>query len=45
MMYIEELVALLVAELEDDVDGAVLREEGAIVLKFADGTTRTILVR
>ena len=43
-MNVSELVALLMAELKDDIVGMISREENTIVIRFGDGTKRTITV-
>ena len=43
-MNVEELIALLVAELKDDVKGAIVREGNTVKVVFGDGTTRTVTV-
>ncbi len=43
-MKIEDLLALLIAELEDDVVGSVTREGNGLTVRFADGTERKIIV-
>ena len=43
-MSIEQLIALLRAELEDDLVGMVSVEDDTLVLSFTDGTQRKITV-
>ncbi len=43
-MSIEQLVALLRAELEDDLVGMISAEGDTLTLSFADGSTRKISV-
>ncbi len=43
-MEIAEFVALLMAELKDDVVGTVRTEGNEIVVEFVHGTSRTIMV-
>ena len=44
-MSVEEIVALLVAELKDDVIGTVSHEGNTVKMEFTDGTVRTITTR
>ena len=41
----EEVIALLLAELKDDVIGTIEKTEDGLKLSFTDGTVRTILVK
>lgn len=43
-MNVEELTALIMAELKDDIVGMISKEENTIVIQFGDGTERTITV-
>ena len=43
-MKIEEVLALLVAELKDDIIGEIFVEKNILTLKFSDGTVRKIIV-
>ncbi len=43
-MKIDELIALLAAELADDVVGTVSQEGNTLTVTFGDGTTRKITV-
>ena len=44
-MSAEELTALLVAELKDDVIGTIEKTENGLKLIFTDGTVRMIFVK
>lgn len=44
-MSTEELIALLLAELKDDLIGSVEKTESGLKLTFTDGTVRTIIVK
>ena len=43
-MNVSELIALLMAELKDDIVGMISKEENTIIICFGDGTERTITV-
>ena len=43
-MNIEEMVALLVAELKDDVIGTISQNGNVLTVTFTDGTQRMITV-
>ena len=43
-MSVEELIALLLAELKDDLIGSIERTQNGLKLTFTDGTVRTIIV-
>lgn len=43
-MTIEELTALLEAELRDDLNAEIHKEGGALKIVFSDGTVRTVTV-
>ena len=43
-MSVEETVALLLAELKDDIIGMIERSGNAVKLIFTDGTVRTVTV-
>ena len=43
-MKIEEVLALLVAELKDDIIGEIFVEKNVLTLKFMDGVVRKITV-
>ena len=40
----EELIALIMAELKDDLIGTIEKIENGLKLTFTDGTERTIVV-
>ncbi len=44
MMSVSELLALLMAELKDDIVGMPVKEGNTIVINFGDGTVRKIIV-
>ncbi len=44
-MTIEDMLALLVASLKDDVLAEIEREGNVITVKFSDGTVRTVTVK
>lgn len=44
-MSIQDLVALLVSELKDDIVGEILQNGSKITLRFQDGTEREITVK
>ena len=43
-MNVLELIELLIVELKDDIVGMRSKEENTIVIRFGDGTQRTITV-
>ncbi len=43
-MNVSELLALLLAELKDDIVGMLEKDENTIVVRFGDGTVRKITV-
>ena len=44
IMSVADMIALLLAELKDDVIGAVSHEGNTVTVEFTDGTVRTITV-